>query len=78
MKKKILDYFHLIHLGFVWFPTQNLVVGSYDSDKILICGGEDKNGNLFIETFLFDINNKKIYTGKDLICIASFRKKGYL
>ena len=65
-----------IDYGYVWTPLENSLIISYNNDKILICGGEDKNGNLFDETFLLDINNKNIYRGKDLLYKASFRFQG--
>jgi hypothetical protein len=49
-----------------------------DKDKILICGGEDINGNLFNDTFLFETSTKKVYKGIDLCYPASFRSQGCL
>ena len=47
-----------------------------DKGKILICGGEDKEGNLLSDTFLFETNTKKIYKGTDMIFPASFKSQG--
>ena len=65
-----------IDYGFVWFPAENSLAVNYGEDKIIICGGEDKNGNLCKETFLFDVNNKNVYRGQDLFYGASFRHQG--
>ena len=65
-----------IDYGYVWTHLENSLVISYNNDKILICGGEDKDGNLFKETFLLDTNNKNIYRGRDLLYNASFRNQG--
>lgn len=42
-----------------------------DKDKILICGGEDINGNLFNDTFLFETSTKKFI--KELIFVILLR-----
>ena len=65
-----------IDYGYVWIPATNSLAVNYGDDKILICGGEDENGNLCKETFLFDTNNKNIYRGQDLFYGASFRYQG--
>ena len=65
-----------IDYGFAWFPANNSLAVNYGDDKIIICGGEDKNGNLCKETFLFDVNNKNVYRGQDLFFGASFRHQG--
>ena len=65
-----------IDYGYAWFPAENSLAVNYGDDKILICGGEDENGNLYKETFLFDANNKNIYRGQDLFYGASFRYQG--
>ena len=39
-------------IGFVWIPAQNSLVLAIDKGKILILGGDNKNGNLLDDTFL--------------------------
>ncbi len=64
--------------GYVWNASENSLVMIMDKDKILICGGEDINGNLFNDTFLFEASTKKVYKGIDLCYPASFRSQGIL
>ena len=66
----------LIDYGYVWNSAENSLVMTVDKGKIIICGGEDKNGNLLKDTFLFEINTKKIYKGLDLAFPASFKSHG--
>ena len=63
-------------LGFIWNPAQNSLVMTIDKEKILILGGEDKNGNLYDDTILFEINSKKVYKGIDLALGAAFKSQG--
>ena len=63
-------------LGFIWNSAQNSLVMTIDKEKILILGGEDKNGNLYDETILFEINTKKVYKGIDLALGAAFKSQG--
>ena len=65
--------FKPIDYGYVWNPAENSLIITIDKGKILICGGEDKDGNLFNDTFLFETNTKKIYKGIDLSFPASFK-----
>ena len=65
-----------IDYGYVWNSAENSLVMTVDKGQIIICGGEDKNGNLFNDTFLFETNTKKIYKGIDLIIPASFKGHG--
>ena len=76
INNKTWNIFIPIDYGYVWVHLENSLIISYNNNKILICGGEDKNGNLYKETFLLDINNNNIYRGKDLLCNASFRFQG--
>ena len=68
--------FKPIDYGYVWNSAENSLVMTIDKGKILICGGEDINGNLFKDTFLFETNTKKIYKGIDLVIPASFKNHG--
>ena len=63
-------------LGFIWNSAQNSLAMTIDKNKIIIIGGEDKNGNLLDETVLFEINTKKVYKGIDLIFGAAFKSQG--
>ena len=76
INKKMWNIFIPIDYAYVWTNLENSLIVSYNNNKILICGGEDKNGNLFKETFLLDTNNRQIYRGKDLLSNASFRFQG--
>ena len=62
--------------GYVWNALENSLVMVMNKDKILICGGEDINGNLFNDTFLFETSTQKIYKGIDLCYPASFKSQG--
>ena len=73
---KTWNIFTPIDYGFVWHPIENSLVINYKEGKILICGGEDREGNLYKETFLLETNTNKIYRGKDLLLAASFRFHG--
>ena len=68
--------FKPIDYGYVWNSAENSLVMTVDKGQIIICGGEDKNGNLFNDTFLFETNTKKIYKGIDLVIPASFKGHG--
>ena len=68
--------FKPIDYGYVWNTAENSLVMTLDRGKILICGGEDSNGNFLSDTFLFETHTKKIYKGIDLATPASFRSQG--
>ena len=68
--------FKPIDYGYVWNTAENSLVMTLDRGKILICGGEDSNGNFLSDTFLFETHTKKIYKGIDLAIPASFRSHG--
>ena len=53
-------------IGFVWNAAQNSLVLAINKGKILILGGEDKNGNLLDDTFLYETESKKVYKDIDL------------
>ena len=63
-------------IGFIWNSAQNSLVMTIDKGKILILGGEDKNGNLYDDTILFEIDTKKVYKGIDLALGAAFKSQG--
>ena len=68
--------FKPIDYGYVWNSAENSLVMTIDKGQILICGGEDKDGNLLNDTFLFETNSRKIYKGVDLAYPASFKNNG--
>ena len=68
--------FKPIDYGYVWNAAQNSLVLIIDKEKIVICGGEDNDGNLLNDTFLFETNTKNIYKGIDMIFPASFKNYG--
>ena len=63
-------------MGFIWNSAQNSLVMTIGKGRILILGGEDKNGNLFDDTILFEIDTKKVYKGIDLNIGAAFKSQG--
>ena len=70
--------FKPIDYGYVWNAAENSLVMTIDKGKILICGGEDNEGNLLNDTFLFETDTNKIYKGIDLAFPAAFRSNGSL
>ena len=68
--------FKPIDYGYVWNMAENSLVMTLDRGKILICGGEDSNGNFLSDTFLYETHTKTIYKGIDLVIPASFRSHG--
>ena len=67
---KPLDY------GYVWNAAENSLVITIGEGKILICGGEDNEGNLCNDTFLLEIKTKQIFKGIDMIIPCSFKNHG--
>ena len=63
-------------IGFVWNSAMNSMILAINKGKILILGGEDNNGNLMDDTFLFEVDTKKIYKGIDLYMKAAFKGQG--
>ena len=47
-----------------------------ERDKIFIAGGENNDGNLFKECFLFEPSSKCVYKGFDLITKSAFFSEG--
>ena len=68
--------FEPIDYGFVWHAMKNSLVINFDKDKILICGGEDNNNNLFKDCFLFKPSTNNVYKGMDLKVFAAFISEG--
>jgi hypothetical protein len=62
--------------GYVWYPAKNSMVLTIDKDKIIICGGEDNEDNLYKDCFLFEPNTNCIYKGLDLATSAAFIAEG--
>jgi len=62
--------------GYVWYPAKNSMVLTIDKDKIIICGGEDNEDNLFKDCFLFEPSTNCIYKGLDLVTSAAFIVEG--
>ena len=62
--------------GYVWYPAKNSMVLTIDKDKIIICGGEDNEGNLYKDCFLFEPSTNCIYKGLDLVTYAAFIAEG--
>ena len=74
--KKKWNIFKPIDNGYVWYPAKNSLILTVDKDKIFICGGEDNEGNLFKDCFLFEPSTKSVYKGLDLVISASFISEG--
>ena len=75
-KKKGWNIFKPIDYGYVWYPSKNSMVMTIDRDKILICGGEDNDGLLYQDCFLFEPSTRCIYKGLDLVSSSSFNTEG--
>ena len=71
-KIKPIDY------GYIWNAAENSLVMTVDNGKLLICGGEDNDGNMLNDTFLYETNTNKIYKGVDLAFPAAFKNNGCL
>ena len=65
-----------IDYGFVWYPAKNSLAVTVDKNKIIICGGEDNNNNLFKDCFLYDPSNCCVYKGLDMTIASSFCSEG--
>ena len=70
--------FQPVDLGFVWHPMKNSMVINIDRDKILICGGEDNENNLYKDSFLFKPSTNHVFKGIDLKVPAAFISEGCL
>ncbi len=68
--------FKPVDFGFVWHTMKNTLVINIDKDKILICGGEDKDNILYKDCFLFKPSSNEIFKGKDLKVPAAFISEG--
>ena len=55
---------------------KNSLVINIDKDKILICGGENKENILYKDCFLFMPSNKNVFKGMDLKVGAAFISDG--
>ena len=68
--------FKPIDYGFVWHSNKNALVINIDKDKILICGGENKENILYKDSFLFSPRTNEIYKGLDLKLPSAFISEG--
>ena len=62
--------------GFIWFSCENSMCITIDKNKILICGGENKEGKLIKECILFEPESKNVYRGLDLNMNSCFKTQG--
>ena len=62
--------------GFIWFSCENSMCINIDKNKILICGGENKEGKLFKECILFEPGSKNVYRGLDINVNSCFKTQG--
>ena len=74
--KKCWNIIKPIDKGYVWFPAKNSMVITVDKDKIIICGGEDEEGKLYKDCFLFEPSTNCIYKGLDLVTSSAFSSEG--
>ena len=74
--KKEWTLFKPIDFGFVWYPAKNSMILNVDKDKILICGGENNEGEIFKDCFLFEPSTNCIYKGLDLGIPSAFISEG--
>jgi hypothetical protein len=74
--KKRWNIFKPIDNGYVWYPAKNSMIVTIDKDKILVCGGEDNEGNVFKDCFLFEPSTNSVYKGLDLVLSSSFISEG--
>ncbi len=74
--KKKWNIFKPIDNGYVWYPAKNSLILNVEKDKIFICGGEDNEGNLFKDCFLFEPSTRSVYKGLDLVISGSFISEG--
>ena len=70
------NIFKPIDYGYTWYPAKNSLVLTVEKNKILICGGEDNEGNLFKDCFLFEPNTSCVYKGLDLLISSAFVSEG--
>ena len=68
--------FKPIDYGYVWHSNKNALVINIDKDKILICGGENKENILYKDCFLFSPRTNEIYKGLDLKLPSAFISEG--
>ena len=68
--------FKPVDYGYVWRPAKNSMAVTVDKDKIIICGGEDNDGFLLKDCFLFEPSTKSIYKGLDLVTPSCFNADG--
>ena len=70
--------FKPIDYGYVWHSMKNALVINIDRDKILICGGEYNEKNLYKDCFLFKPSTNNVFKGIDLKVPAAFISEGCL
>ena len=75
-KNKSWNIFKPIDYGYIWHPAKNSLVLTVDRDKIIICGGENKEGLLFKDCFLFEPSTQCVYRGLDLVTPSAFNSEG--
>ena len=75
-EKKEWFIFKPIDYGYVWYPAKNSLIITIDRDKIIIGGGENNDGELFKDCFLFEPSTKCVYKGFDLITKSAFYSEG--
>ena len=75
-KKKGWSIFKPVDYGYVWHSAKNSMALTVEKDKILICGGEDNDGFLFKDCFLFEPSTRCIYKGLDLVVPSCFNAEG--
>ena len=74
--KKEWTIYKPIDNGYVWFPAKNSMILTIDKDKIIICGGENNEGEIFKDCFLFEPSTHCVYKGLDLSIPSAFISEG--
>ena len=74
--KKEWTIYKPIDYGYVWIPAKNSMILTVDKDKIMICGGENKEGEILKDCFLFEPSTHCVYKGLDLCTPSAFICEG--
>ena len=71
-------HLNLLILVFVFDCDTSLVI-TINQNQILIFGGRDKNGKLFLFSFIFQLLKKiNVYKGKDILIFVNFKFYGFI
>ena len=71
-------HINLLILFFLVFDYNTSLVNTINQNQILIFGGRDKNGKLFLFSFILAPEKKTVYKGKDIFIFANFKFWGII